>query len=53
VGGGIYEDRNASLSILNKSIVSKNHPLGDLFLAFGARPVTISSHSHVGSILQA
>jgi hypothetical protein len=48
-GGGIYEDSSAHLSILNKSVVSNNHPVGDLFIHGGS--VTISSDSHVGVIV--
>jgi hypothetical protein len=48
-GGGIYEDRYAHLSIIDKSFVANNR-FNDLFLAYGASPVTISSDSHVGLI---
>jgi hypothetical protein len=50
-GGGIYEDTYAHLSILNQSVVTNNHAVGDLYLAYGASPVTISSDSHVGLII--
>jgi hypothetical protein len=46
-GGGIYEDTNASLSIIHNSNVSGNHG-EDLFLAHGASPVKISADSYVG-----
>jgi hypothetical protein len=49
-GGGIYEDTYASLSILHDSNVSGNSPGGDLFLAYGAGPVTIKA-SHVGVVI--
>jgi hypothetical protein len=46
-GGGIYEDTHASLSIQHKSNLSGNY-LADVFLAFGASPVTISRDSYIG-----
>jgi hypothetical protein len=48
-GGGIFNDQGATLSILSKSVVSGNK-IGDLFLALGSGPVTISSDSAVGQI---
>ena len=47
LGGGIYEDTYASLSIQHKSNVSGNY-YADLYLAFGASPVKISADSYVG-----
>jgi hypothetical protein len=52
LGGGIYEDLYASLSILNKSVVANNTSGGDLFLANPYSSVTISSDSHVGTIFR-